>query len=121
MDALTDLTLHEAAAHLRAGEVSSRELTEACLERVAAVDPRLNAFLAVTPELARASADAADVRLAAWRREPSVPLHPLAGLPLAIKECYACAGRPPQPGHASWRAFGHPTPPPLSSACWMPA
>jgi len=92
VDALTDLTLLEAAAQLRAGQVSSRELTEACLERVAAVDPRLDAFLAVTPELARASADAADERLAAWRRDPDVRLHPLAGLPLAIKDVLCVRG-----------------------------
>jgi aspartyl-tRNA(Asn)/glutamyl-tRNA(Gln) amidotransferase subunit A len=92
VDALTDLTLHDAAAQLRAGQISSRELTEACLERLAALNPRLNAFLAVTPELARSAADSADARLAAWRRDPAVPLHPLAGLPLAIKDVLCVRG-----------------------------
>ena len=41
MNALTDLTLYEAAAQLRAGQVSSRELTEACLERIARVNQRI--------------------------------------------------------------------------------
>jgi aspartyl-tRNA(Asn)/glutamyl-tRNA(Gln) amidotransferase subunit A len=108
VDALTDLTLLEAAAQLRAGQVSSRELTEACLERVAAVDPRLNAFLAVTPELARAAADAADERRAAWRRDPAVPLHPLAGLPLAIKDVLCVRGTPTTAGSRILEGFHAP-------------
>jgi aspartyl-tRNA(Asn)/glutamyl-tRNA(Gln) amidotransferase subunit A len=111
VDALTDLTLLEAAAQLRAGQVSSRELTEACLERVAAVDPRLNAFLAVTPELARAAADAADERLAAWRRDlrlHRMPLHPLAGLPLAIKDVLCVRGTPTTAGSRILEGFHAP-------------
>ncbi len=108
MDALTDLTLHEASAQLRAGQVSSRELTDACLERVAALDPRLNAFLAVTSDLARAAADAADERLAAWRRDAAVPLHPLAGLPLAIKDVLCLRGTPTTAGSRILQGFQAP-------------
>ncbi len=108
MDALTDLTLHEAAALLRAGQVSSRELTEACLARVAAVDPALHAFLAVTPELARAAAAAADERLAAWRGDPAVPLHPLTGLPLAIKDVLCVRGTPTTAGSRILAGFQAP-------------
>jgi len=108
VDALTDLTLHEAAAQLRAGQVSSAELTEACLARIAAVDPRLNAFLAVTPEMARAAAAAADERLAAWRRDPAVPLHPLAGMPLAIKDVLCVRGTPTTAGSRILQGFQPP-------------
>jgi aspartyl-tRNA(Asn)/glutamyl-tRNA(Gln) amidotransferase subunit A len=83
---LTDLTLLEASGRLRAGDLSSRALTEACLARIAAVDGGLNAFLAVRPAAAHAAADAADARLRAWRQDPAAPLSPLAGIPLAIKD-----------------------------------
>ena len=108
MDALTDLSLHEAAAQLRAGQVSSCELTEACLDRIAALDPRLDAFLALTPELARASAVAADQRLAEWRREPAAPLHPLTGLPLAIKDVLCLRGTPTTAGSRILQGFQAP-------------
>jgi aspartyl-tRNA(Asn)/glutamyl-tRNA(Gln) amidotransferase subunit A len=74
---LTDLSLQQAAAALRAGQVSSEALTRACLARIETLDPTLHAFLAVTPEQAYAAARAADQRLAAWRRSPASPLPPL--------------------------------------------
>ncbi len=89
---LTTLTLSEAAARLRAGDLSSQELTDACLTRLAALEPTLHAFITPTPELARAAARAADARLTAWRRDPAQPLPPLTGLPLAIKDVLCLAG-----------------------------
>ncbi|MGH2522121.1 MAG: Asp-tRNA(Asn)/Glu-tRNA(Gln) amidotransferase subunit GatA [Anaerolineales bacterium] len=93
---LTDLTLHEASARLRAGEISSSELTEACLERIEALDAGvhagLHAFLTLTPNLAHAAARTADERIAAWRRDPAQPLHPLTGLPIAIKDVLCLKG-----------------------------
>jgi len=91
---LADLTLHEAAALLREGQLSSAELTEACLARIAASDGQLHAYLTLTPELARAAARAADERLAAWRRQPAPrgPLPPLMGLPLAVKDVLCLRG-----------------------------
>ncbi len=91
---LADLTLHEAAALLREGQLSSAELTEACLARIAACDGQLHAYLTLTPELARAAARAADERLTAWRREPAPrePLPPLMGLPLAVKDVLCLRG-----------------------------
>ena len=53
---------------LRAREVSSRELTEACLARIDRDAERLNTFLAVGRERALAAADAADAALAAATR-----------------------------------------------------
>ena len=98
MTALTDLTLHEAAAALRAGEVSSRALAAACLDRIAAIDGDLHAFLTVTPALALAGADAADQQLAAWRRDPSLPLSPLVGMPVALKDVLCLRGTPTTAG-----------------------
>ena len=68
------------------GSVSSRELTEACLERIEALQPKLNAFRIVLAEQARESADEADRRLAAGERAP------LLGVPVAIKDGVDVAG-----------------------------
>ena len=62
---LYDLTAHEAADLLARREVSSRQLTEAVLERIRQVEGRIEAFVTVTEELALHQADEADKRLAA--------------------------------------------------------
>src|SRR5574338_1262651 len=77
---LTALTIHESAELLRSREVSSRELTEAALDRIAAVDARVHAFLTVTPEHALDQADAADARIAGGDASP------LLGVPVALKD-----------------------------------
>ena len=105
MSDLTELTLHEAAARLRAGEVTSRALTAACLDRIAALDGDLHAFLAVTPELALAAADAADQKLADWRRDASQPLSPLLGIPLALKDVLCLRGTPTTAGSRILQGF----------------
>ncbi len=66
---------------LERGELSARELTDLHLNRIAAVDPSLHAFLTVTADRARADADRIDAARAAGE-----PLPPLAGIPLAIKD-----------------------------------
>ncbi len=105
MTALTDLTLHQAAALLRTGAASSRDLAAACLDRIAAVDGDLHAFLTVTPALALAGADAADRQIAAWRRDPTLPLSPLAGIPLAIKDVLCLRGAPTTAGSRLLEGF----------------
>jgi aspartyl-tRNA(Asn)/glutamyl-tRNA(Gln) amidotransferase subunit A len=79
---------------LRRGEFSSRELTQAYLERIQRLDPHLHAFLAHTPELALAQADQADRRLAGARKSPGDALPPLLGIPLAVKDVLCVAGVP---------------------------
>jgi amidase len=64
-----------------AGELSAREVTEACLARIDALDDRLNAFTNVLREQALAEADARDRARAGGQR--TGPLH---GVPVAIKE-----------------------------------
>ncbi len=80
------LSLSSAILALRQGRLSSRELTQACLDRCQALEPALHAFLTLSPELALAQADQADRRLVEWRKDPSQPLPPLLGAPLAIKD-----------------------------------
>src|SRR3954454_16678366 len=68
---------------VRRGEVSSRELVELSLARIEALNPELNAFVAVYAERALAEADAAD------RRRDDAPLR---GVPIAIKDEMDIAG-----------------------------
>jgi aspartyl-tRNA(Asn)/glutamyl-tRNA(Gln) amidotransferase subunit A len=83
---LTELTLAEARAGLRAGRFSSRELTQAFLDAIARLNPKLNAFITVTGEAALAQADAADAALARGERRN------LTGIPLAIKDLFCTEG-----------------------------
>jgi len=83
---LTNLTLVEARDGLRRREFSAAELTEAHLSIVGALNPRLNAFITVSADAARAQASAADARLAAGDDGP------LLGLPLAIKDLFCTEG-----------------------------
>jgi aspartyl-tRNA(Asn)/glutamyl-tRNA(Gln) amidotransferase subunit A len=92
---LADRTITEAGELLRRREVSSRELTEACLARVRRDGERLNTFLAVGEERALAAADAADAALAAGEGSE----RPLLGIPYALKDIFVTralddAGRP---------------------------
>ena len=77
-----DKSVVELIAALRQGELSSEELTRACLERVQALDGELNSFITVTQEQALASARAADARIAAGEAGP------LTGIPFAHKDIF---------------------------------
>jgi aspartyl-tRNA(Asn)/glutamyl-tRNA(Gln) amidotransferase subunit A len=91
---LHTLTIHEAHDLLRAGELTSVDLTEAVLERIAAVDNRVRAYLTLTPEFALERARLADARWAAWRRDGGEPPPALLGIPLAIKDVICLEGVP---------------------------
>ena len=77
------------ASAIAEGEVTSREVTQAHLDRIAEVDDRVHAFLHVDAEGALATADDVDARRAAGE-----PLGPLAGVPLALKDILAMKGVP---------------------------
>ncbi len=85
---LTDLTISELSARLAARAISSREATQACLDRIAAVESRLGAFLSFDVQDALARADAADQALAAGGAGP------LAGVPISIKDAIAVRNQP---------------------------
>lgn len=82
------LTIEEAAVALRAGDVSSIELTEAALARVTALNDQVGAFLAVN-ESARAQAEAADAAFAA-----GTDRGPLQGIPFGLKDLLATRDQP---------------------------
>lgn len=86
---LTGLTAAELAAKLHAGEVSSVEVTRAHLDRIAAVEPAVHAFLHVDAEGALASAREADEQRAAGQASAA-----LAGVPLALKDVLATSDMP---------------------------
>jgi aspartyl-tRNA(Asn)/glutamyl-tRNA(Gln) amidotransferase subunit A len=76
------------ARRLRAGEISSRELTESVLQRIEEREPSLNAYVTVTRDRALQAADRADRRF----REGDPP--PLNGLPVAVKDNLCTRGVP---------------------------
>jgi len=85
---LTRLLAHEMADRLRAGEISSHDLTLAHLDAAEAGNHALNAWLTIDRAEALRQADAADTRLAA--RDPGA--HPLLGVPIALKDLVAVRG-----------------------------
>ena len=80
-------TIVEAAAALRRGDATSVGLTRAALDRIAATDDRVKAFITVTAERALEQAAAADALLA--RGEAASPL---AGVPIALKDVLMTEG-----------------------------
>jgi aspartyl-tRNA(Asn)/glutamyl-tRNA(Gln) amidotransferase subunit A len=81
MGSVTALSLAEAARLVRQRQVSPVELTQACLDRIARLDPGLNAFTAVTAEAALGSARDAEAQIGrgSWRGA-------LHGIPVALKD-----------------------------------
>ena len=93
---MSELITHSAAKLaelLAASEVSSTEVTQAHLDRIAAVDGDVNAFLHVNTD--EALAVAADVDKA---RAAGEELHALAGVPIAIKDLIVTVGQPTTAG-----------------------
>ena len=87
-----DLVRQDAAtlsSALSAGDITSVELTQACLNRIAAVDGTIHAFLHVDADAALAAAQGVDRRRAAGEE-----LGRLAGLPLALKDVLTMRGVP---------------------------
>ena len=90
---MTEPTAVQLAADLAAGKVTALEVTEACLARIAADEPRVQAWAHLDPEHARAQAKALDERKRAGR-----PLGPLHGLPVAVKDIVDTADFPTENG-----------------------
>ncbi|MCF3641394.1 aspartyl/glutamyl-tRNA amidotransferase subunit A [Rhizobium sp. TRM95111] len=86
MTDLTRLTIAEAREKLIAKEITAVELTEAYLAAIGAANPVLNAYVAVTPDKARAMAEISDARIAAGKAGA------LEGIPLGIKDLFGTEG-----------------------------
>ena len=83
-------TLKELSAALASGQVSSVELTQLHLDRIARLNPEINAFVTVDAEKSLAQARAADARLAAGKGDNSAS--PLTGIPIAQKDIFCAKG-----------------------------
>ena len=90
---LTRRTAADLSDALRSGEISSVELTQAHLDRIEQVDPAVHAFLHVAGDDALATARDVDARRAAGE-----DLHPLAGVPVAVKDVVVTRGMPTTAG-----------------------
>ena len=82
-------TITDAAARLRDGRTTAVELVERCLEAIACRDGELNAFITVTADDGRAAAARADRERAA-----GLPLGPLHGIPVSVKDLLDLRGLP---------------------------
>ncbi|HKW81786.1 MAG TPA: amidase [Casimicrobiaceae bacterium] len=80
------------------GETTSRDIVAACLERIAALDDRLHAFVEVYRDEALALAQAADLE-----RRSGAARGPLHGLPIALKDLLHIEGRVTTAGSKTWR------------------
>ncbi|MEQ8293187.1 MAG: Asp-tRNA(Asn)/Glu-tRNA(Gln) amidotransferase subunit GatA [Roseovarius sp.] len=98
MTDLNTLTIAEARDKLRAGEVTSSELTEACLTAIEGAGA-LNAFVHNTPEIAREQAKFADARLQKGDDAP------MCGIPLGIKDLFCTKGVPSQAASGILKGF----------------
>lgn len=79
-------TLKQLSAALAAKKISSRELTQTFLDRIAQLNPTFNAFITVDAEKSLAQADAADQRIAQGSAGP------LTGIPIAQKDIFCAQG-----------------------------
>src|SRR5499427_8078369 len=83
------MTIEEFGRRLRARETTSAQITDDCLARIDADNPRLNAFIRVTADEARRQAREADEEIAAGRDRG-----PLQGVPISIKDLLDVRGVP---------------------------
>src|SRR5919109_4446522 len=84
---LTMLTIAEASRRMLRKELSPVELTQAALERISALNPRLNAFITVLQDGASAAAKTAEREMMSGQKRG--PLH---GIPVALKDLCATKG-----------------------------
>jgi len=84
---LTDLTIHELAARFRRGDATPTQAAREYLDRIAALDSKVKAYLTVTGEAALARAAEADARF-----KSGTPRGPLDGVPLGLKDVFCTRG-----------------------------
>src|SRR5207302_6548230 len=89
MSSLHYTSIAEVSALIRAKQISPVELLDSQLARIAALQPKLNAFVHLDPDAARAAATSATEQLSR-----NTSLGPLHGIPLTIKSCFDVVGWP---------------------------
>ncbi|MEQ1472183.1 MAG: amidase, partial [Candidatus Acidiferrum sp.] len=99
-------SIAEVAQLFRAGKLSPVELTELMLQRIDVLNPRLNAFITVTAEQARAQAKKAESEISVTRRrKTAVDRGPLQGIPVSLKDNICTAEIRTTAGSAVLRDF----------------
>jgi aspartyl-tRNA(Asn)/glutamyl-tRNA(Gln) amidotransferase subunit A len=93
MSEIADLTIAEAAAKVSRRELSSRELVDATLKRIAETEPQVHAYATVMAQSARKDADRVDKDLAR-----GVWAGPLSGIPIALKDLVYTTNAPTEAG-----------------------
>ena len=83
---MINATLKQLSAALRSKKISSVELTQLYLDRIAALNPELNAYITVNPDMSLAQARGADAMLANGNAQP------LTGIPIAQKDIFCAKG-----------------------------
>jgi aspartyl-tRNA(Asn)/glutamyl-tRNA(Gln) amidotransferase subunit A len=84
---LTTLTIREAHELLTSKQISSVELTQAMLQRIREIDPKIKSYVTVSEELALEQAKKADERIAKGEN-----VTPLTGIPFSMKDCISTRG-----------------------------
>ncbi|MFZ5783166.1 MAG: amidase [Pseudomonadota bacterium] len=95
---LTTLGIADASRLMARGEITARALTDAFIERITTVDPKLSSFVTLTAESARRAAAQADAEL-----KQGFSRGPLHGIPIGLKDIYETEGVPTT-GHSHLRA-----------------
>ncbi|MBM2825055.1 MAG: Amidase [Dehalococcoidales bacterium] len=95
-----NLTVREAALAIREGKLSSLQLVQSCLERIDAVEEKIQAWALVDREGALAAATRLDRELSQGQRRGW-----LHGIPLGVKDIFYTAGLRTEAGSASWSGF----------------
>ena len=92
------LTVHQLSAALRSRRLSSGEMVNTLLDRIATHDQKLHAFVALYPDEARLAAEAADTAIRAGHA-----VGPLHGIPIALKDLVEIEGRVTTGGSKVWQ------------------
>jgi Asp-tRNA(Asn)/Glu-tRNA(Gln) amidotransferase A subunit family amidase len=87
------LSAADAARQIREGRLTSEELVQACLERIRALEPKVQAWVFLDEEHALAQARAADER-----KRSGQPIGPLHGVPVGVKDIFDTADMPTENG-----------------------
>lgn len=90
--------IHELGARLQRGELTSAQLVECYVKRIAALETRYHAYVEVYADEARAAAEAAD-----RERKAGAPRGPLHGIPIALKDLVEIAGKRTTGGSLYWK------------------
>lgn len=94
------LSAAEAARRIRARELTSVELTRACLAQIEQLERRVNAWAYLDPESALRQAAAVDRKV-----EAGEPVGPLAGVPVGVKDIFNTKDMPTEMGSPIWAGF----------------